>query len=98
MKLVLCFSIVLAVFLPGSDTVFAAQISGLFNTGVSSNGTLLGDGAVDPHYRLVQSDDLAAPGPNAVIVSANSSPVQFGPWLPNGPNSKWIAPSADQNV
>ena len=98
MKLILCFSILLAAFTPGPGTVFAAQISGLFNTGVSTNGTLLGDGAVDPHYKLVQSDDASAPGPNAVVVNGSSSPLLNGPWMPNGPNSKWIAPSADQNV
>jgi len=76
----------------------AAPIPGLYNTGVGTNGALLGNGAVDPHYRLVQSPDASAPGPNTVVVNDTSSPIRTGPWLPNSADSRWIAPSADQNI
>ncbi len=91
-------SLIVAVLFAVAVSSPGATIPGLFNTGLGTNGALLGDAAIDPHYRLVQSDDPSAPGPNAVVVNANSSPIRSGPWLPNGPSSKWIAPSADQNT
>ena len=75
-----------------------ASIPGLFNTGVGADGAMLGNGAIDSHYRLVQSDDPAAPGPAVRVVNDTSSPISNGPWMANGPSSKWVAPSADQNV
>ena len=70
----------------------AAPIPGLFNTGVDSDGALLEAGE-DPHWRLVQSADPAAPGPSAYVV-AEGFPIP--PWLANGPDSKWIGPQSDQ--
>jgi hypothetical protein len=75
----------------------AAPIAGLFNTGVGTNGALLPTGAVDPHYRLIQSADPASPGPNAILVNDTLFPIVTGPWLASGPSSKWIAPKADQS-
>ncbi|HYV29515.1 MAG TPA: lamin tail domain-containing protein, partial [Candidatus Binatia bacterium] len=75
----------------------AAPIPGLFNTGVGTNGALLANSAVDPHYRLIQSADAAAPGPNAFVVNDTLFPIVTGPWVANGPNSKWIAPQANQS-
>lgn len=63
--------------------------------GVSTTGTLLADGAVDPHYQLVSSADPSYPGPNAVVVNSGVFPMP--PWLANGGSSKWLAPRADQN-
>ncbi len=67
----------------------------MYSTGVSTPGTLLADGAVDPHYQLVSSADPSYPGPNAVVVNSGVFPMP--PWLANGGSSKWLAPRADQN-
>jgi hypothetical protein len=56
----------------------------------------LAAGAVDPHYVLAVSADPAYPGPDAIVVN-DGYPIQSGAWLLNGPNSKWIAPWANQN-
>src|SRR4029453_12437095 len=73
----------------------AAPIPGLFNTGVNTNGALLSGGVIDPHYKLVQSSDGSAPGPNVFVVN-DGYPIP--PWLVNGPVSKWIAPIAAQGT
>jgi hypothetical protein len=70
----------------------------LFNTGVSTNGALLVNATVDPHYRLVQSADPAAPGPSVFVVTDTLYPINGGPWLVSGPNSKWIGPQANQST
>ncbi|MFO1512611.1 MAG: lamin tail domain-containing protein, partial [Verrucomicrobiota bacterium] len=82
----------LVLFFPGCLT--AAPIPGLFNSGVNTNGALLAPGSVDPHYRLIQSPDPSFPGPNAIVLN-DSYPI--GAWLPNGPNSKWVAPKEDES-
>lgn len=64
-----------------------AEVIILFNTGVADNGTLLPAGAVDPHYQLIFSSDPRYPGPDARV----PSPIDTA-WLPNGPDSQWIAP------
>ena len=76
----------------------AAPIPGLFNTGVGPTGALLPGGSVDPHYRLIQSADTSAPGPNSIVMNEGwpIAPTGGGPWLANGPNSKWISPLASQ--
>src|SRR5712691_5185818 len=38
---------------------------GAFNTGVDASGAALPDGAVDPHYTLIESADAKAVGPSA---------------------------------
>ena len=68
----------------------------LFNTGVDNTGALLPDGEVDSHYVLVSSADPSAPGPDTFVVLSTGFPLP-SPWLANGPDSKWIAPSADQS-
>jgi hypothetical protein len=73
----------------------ADVITTLFNTGVDANRNLLSGGVVDPHYLLISSPDLAFPGPNAFVVNNDGKGLVSGPYLGNGPNSKWIAPSAD---
>ncbi len=75
-----------------------ATIPGLFNTGLNDARQLLANGAVDPHYRLVQSADPASPGPSAFVVTDTLFPIVTGPWLASGPSSKWIAPKTDQSV
>ena len=82
----------------GFARAHAAPIPGLFSTGVGTNGALLAGGAVDPHYRLIQSADATAPGPNAIVMNEGwpIAPASGGPWLANGPISKWISPLASQ--
>ena len=72
----------------------AVPIPGLFNTGVSDDNTLLPDGATDPHYTLIASADPSFPGPLTKVVNSSGYPIP--PWIANGPNSKWIAPRADE--
>ena len=70
----------------------AAPIPGLFNTGVDGGGALLGgSGEIDPHYTIIQSPDATLPGPDAVTLNPG---FPVGPWLAEGPDSRWIAPSA----
>jgi hypothetical protein len=73
----------------------ADPIPTLFNTGVDNNRMLLPGGAVDPHYSLITSPDAAFPGPSAFVVNDNGIGLVNGPYIANGPNSKWIAPRAD---
>jgi hypothetical protein len=49
----------------------------------------------DPHYQLIASADPAYPGPNALVVNNNGLGLNSGPYLGNGPNSKWLSPRAD---
>jgi subtilisin family serine protease len=65
----------------------------VYNTGVNSPGVLAADASLDPHYTIIASADSAYPGPNAYVVLSNVFPI--GPWLSDGPNSKWIAPRSD---
>lgn len=76
----------------------AVPIPGLYDTGVDSSNALLPDGAIDPHYTLTLSSDPLHSGPAAFVVNSSSGdPIFTGPWLADGPNSKWIAPQANQS-
>jgi hypothetical protein len=72
-------------------------IPGIFGTGVDASGQLLADGAVDPHYIMPVSADASFPGPDAIVVNEAWPIAPAGPWLANGPDSRWIAPQANQN-
>ena len=72
-------------------------IPGLFGTGVGTNGQVLADGEIDPHYILAASADPSFPGPDAIAVN-NVWPIASGTWLLNSTNSRWIGPMADQSV
>jgi hypothetical protein len=61
---------------------FAANITTLYNTGVSSTGALLGVGSIDPHYT-----DTAA-GHSVFVLSKN------GAWVSPGVAANYIAPDA----
>ena len=80
---------------PATSTLTPSQIS-IYGTGVTSQGTLAADGTVDSHYTITASADPGFPGPNALVVASNVFPI--GPWLQDGPNSKWIAPQANQGA
>ena len=49
---------------------------------------------MDSHYTITASADASFRGPNALVVTSNVFPI--GPWLWDGPNSKWIAPQNNQ--
>ena len=72
----------------------AAPIPRLFNTGVDDGGNLLSNNVVDPHYAMTASADPDFPGPNALTLLPG---FPVGPWIAEGPNSRWIAPQADQS-
>jgi hypothetical protein len=72
-------------------------VPGIFGTGIDNNNALLASGAVDPHYTLTVSADGSYPGPSAFVVNEEWPIAPAGPWLSNGPASKWIAPRAEQN-
>lgn len=66
----------------------------IFNTGVQNNGHPLPDGAVDPHYTLIDSPHQAFLGSTYTLNSATLIPLTNF-WTPNTSISKWIAPSPD---
>lgn len=70
-----------------------SPVPGLFNTGVNNDGTLTPGGLADPHWQLVQSADPTYTGPNAYVDSTIPSS-----YIPDGPNSQWIAPGNNVNV
>jgi Immunoglobulin domain/Immunoglobulin I-set domain len=70
----------------------------VFGTGTDDSGALLADGSVDLHYILSQSVDPAYQGPDAIVADSSKFPIVAGPWIANGPKSKWIAPTMDQSV
>jgi len=66
-------------------------IPGLYNTGVDDNAQFLLDGVVDPHYKLIQSNDPAYPGPNTYAT------VMAPFWAFFNVNSRWVAPAANED-
>ena len=72
-------------------------VPGVFGTGLDANGELLAAGEIDPHYTITTSPDVDFPGPDAAVLN-DAWPVQAGVWVVHGPDSKWIAPQADQAV
>ncbi len=81
-----------------AGTLLAAPIPKLFNTGVDDSGKLLSPNQVDPHYTLVESADVDYPGPNAYTLLDAWPVAPHGPWLAEGPSSRWIAPRAQQGT
>lgn len=81
--------------LAGVLPVGGAPITTLFNTGVNAAGEPLGAEAVDPHYTLVESADPEYPGPQVYTLTAG---FPVGPWLAEGPASRWIAPRPQQGT
>ena len=74
----------------------ARKLGGVSGVHEDGNGAVLASGTIDPHWQLIQSPDLSFPGPNAIVVNDSGFPIP--PWLANGPNSKWIAPQANQST
>src|SRR5262249_21719051 len=50
------------------------------------------------HFSLVTSPDPESPGPDTFAVNSGSPISPDGNWVENGPNSRWIAPQADESV
>ncbi len=86
-------SLALLILTPSLHT-HADPIPGVRSTGVDASGNPLPAGAPDPHWRLVQSPDPEFRGPVTFVVTPG---FPIPPWLPQGPDSQWIAPRADQS-
>lgn len=69
-----------------------------FNTGLSDNRTLLASGDVDPHWKLVLSDDPNYPVDTNYPAPAIATTAVAGTYLASGPSSMWIAPVEDINT
>ena len=76
----------------------AAPIPGLYNSGVDNAGVPLANNVLEQHFRLVQSADASAPGPNAFVVNDTLFPIVAGPWLATSTSSKWIGPMGNQST
>ncbi len=87
--------IVLLIVLGCARLGHAASIPKLYNTGVNEDGTLLEANQIDPHYTLTASADPTYPGPEVRTLVAG---FPVGPWLAEGPASRWIAPRAQQGT
>ncbi len=72
------------------STQASLSIPGLFGTGVSAAGTVLADGAVDPHYALTASGDPQFPPGSTFVVNSTVYPV-VGAWAADSATSKWIS-------
>ncbi len=75
-----------------SDTAaFNVQqlITGVYDTGVANDGTVLADAATDPHYIL-----LVNPDGNTLIPAVVGQGIP-GAWLANSATNKWVGPRAN---
>jgi hypothetical protein len=84
-----------ALLLACANGLWGASIPGLFSTGVDDSGALLGEEQLDPHYQITISPDPAFPGPDAMTLLPG---FPVGPWVEEGPSSRWIAPQAAQGT
>jgi len=83
----------------GSATSTVAQVTvgaaptGLYSTGVDTNGVVSAGDVPDPHYFLVQSQNPNFLGPTAMIFEYNY-PIEFAPgngnWGPGNGLGRWI--------
>lgn len=83
----------------GSKTSMVAQVTvgavatGLFNTGLDTNGVVSSGGIADPHWTLFRSADVAYLGPDTPIFEY-SFPIQFadpnGTFSPTNGVSMWM--------
>lgn len=76
-------------------TVFE-PIPDLFNTGLDQNRQPLADGAVDPHWKLIQNPDTGST--DAIVEDGSVFPISDGTWLRNTETSKWIGPQLNTSA
>ncbi|MBI3869816.1 MAG: hypothetical protein HY299_14935 [Verrucomicrobia bacterium] len=69
----------------GARNSLATPSLALFNSGVNNAGLPLAAAAIDPHYKLVANPDGGSP--NAFVHQ-----LPLPGWVPNTPQSQWIAP------
>ena len=75
-----------------------AQAQTLYNTGVDSNGSPLGDGATEQHYTLVS---VPLGSTNSILVRRDNFGYPLpdvGPYLPDTATSAWIGPANDHSL
>ncbi len=75
--------------------IHQGPVTGLWNTGVSSSGSVLPDGTlVDPHYSLI-SVPSGPPPPLAVATATGGPPItpNIPYWLGDDSQSAWIGPA-----
>lgn len=78
--------------------IFPPKLPQLFSTGLDASGLPLGDGATDPHWKIISTPSGSAPLPAyATISAANSWPIGQA-WLRNSSVSRWISPQADEST
>ncbi|HOB97542.1 MAG TPA: immunoglobulin domain-containing protein [Verrucomicrobiota bacterium] len=65
-------------------------IPDLYSTGLDDARAPLADGAVDPHYTLIQNPDVQST--DAIVQDTTVFPISDGTWLPASSTSKWIGP------
>jgi hypothetical protein len=75
---------------PAGHLTVYEPIPDLYNTGVDNNRNVLPDGAVDPHYRLIENPDTGSA--DAIVEDSTVFPIVAGPWVANNSISKWIGP------
>jgi hypothetical protein len=88
-----------------SETAYVtvgATFSELFNTGLDASGAPLSGESIDPHYFLVDSNDLTNLGPNVYVMIDDQNGdgiVNDSDWPPfptfviNTDSSKWVGPT-----
>jgi len=76
-----------------AQVTIGAAPTGLYSTGLDTNGNLSPGDVPDPHYTLIESQDSSFLGPNAMIFEWNN-PLEFAPgsgsYSPSNGLSMWI--------
>jgi hypothetical protein len=91
----LLFALGLAAVLTASQAQ-AGSIDGLFSTGVTDGGALLGDGVADLHYAVTSLPPAdPAVGPNPFAVSGH---FPIPPWVANTATAQWVTPKLHEAI
>lgn len=72
-----------------------ATFSELFNTGLDVSGAPLSGESVDPHYFLVDSNDLTNLGPDVYVMIDDREWPPFPTFVINSESSKWVGTTLD---
>lgn len=73
-----------------ADLTVYEPIPDLYSTGLDDARAPLADGAVDPHYTLIENPDVQST--DAIVQDTSVFPISDGTWLPVSSTSKWIGP------